>query len=259
MPLFTREQRAAVATRACRREPKDTRDYQAKSSHDHSSIYGESDGIDSSRIPCNAMVREYRNFSTSGHEGSGYDRRDYDSRDYDRSRYDDNSSRNESETNIAEKPNPHVLHSHYEPRSRMNHDGMYNTGINISMRAIDIIVIGFHFSLSGYSKPAIPITELLIRTFGEDVGDFDSPEGNEVNYKAWLEHDTDGGPTFWAFQRDPSKSIHDVEDPKGWRNLDLLEDCETKVGLEHYRRKLLRKDPGGWSHLGEETRGRSRC
>lgn len=244
---------AVPEARAFGRETRDARDYQAKSSHDHTSIYSEPDGVDSSGIPYNVVMREPKNCSMSGYDGRDYDGRDYDGRGYDgrdyRSGYDDNYSRDESKSNTARESNFDVRLSHYDPLSRcMNYDQTHNPGIGDSMKALDIIIIGFHFSLRGYSKTADAITELLIRIFKAKVGDFASRNGNKMSYHEWLRHD-ERGHSFWAFQRDPAKWIHDVQDPKGWWNWALLKDCERKLELLDYRSELMKKYPRDWPHL----------
>lgn len=228
---------AVPEARAFGTETRDARDYQAKSSHDHTSIYSEPDGVDSSGISYNVVMREPKICSMSGYDGRGY-----------RSGYDNNYSRDESKSNTAREPNSDVCLSHYQPLSRTNYDQTYNPGIGDAMKALDIIIIGFHFSLRGYSKTADAITELLIRIFKAKVGDFASRDDNKISYHEWLSED-ERGCSFWAFQRDPAKSIHDVRNPEGWWNWALLKDCERKLGLLDYRSELMEKYPNDWPHL----------
>ncbi|MCJ1263291.1 hypothetical protein MMC22_003161 [Lobaria immixta] len=198
--------------------------------------------------------RDYddRDYDERDYDERDYDERDYDERDYDGSDY-DGSDYDGSDYDGSDYD---VRLSHYEPRSRMDHDHMYNSGIDESVKALDIIIIGSHFSLRGYSKTADAITDFLIRIFKDKVGDFALRDENKISYHNWLRQDKRGH-SFWVFQRDPSKSIQDVENPRGWWNWALLKDCERKVGLLDYRYELMKKCPDDWPHLRRKSHVRN--
>lgn len=141
-----------------------------------------------------------------------------------------------------------IQESHHDPSTRTSYSPLrcvqYKPPKNPSSIAVDIIVIGFHFTFRGYSNAAAAVTNLILETVGAGTGGFDSPELNKENYHLWRERHREE--SFWALQRDKGKCIDDVYNPTGWWNWELLMDCERKLELLRYRIQLIKEDPGGW-------------
>lgn len=180
----------------------------------------EADHDDSDSV--RAMTNRSRNHSTSRYDHFGLDGR----------------------PNFRRDGEFKMLRSHVRPLTRMIKfdPWTYNFDIEPAAVALDIIVIGFHFSLRELSMAARAkaITELLVDPMlGYEAQSYTSAEVNTETYLDWLAHDRNGLRTFWALQRDPNKSGERVYEAEGWHHWNLVMDFEDRSGLWALRLKLI--------------------